>query len=106
MMLFRSADKKLAEIGFIRVEDEDSPAFELYRRINKKHECVQYLEINYSNDGCHSVLSYSRELHDRKYPGKTSVGLTAYEMRLCVRKMQELGWNTGKPKRRKKQCAN
>lgn len=95
MALFRIADKKLAEIGFIRVEDEDNPAFELYRRINKKRGYTQYLEINYSNDGRHSVLSYSRELHDRKYAGRTSVGLTAYEMRLCVRKMRELGWDTG-----------
>lgn len=103
MTLFRIADKKLAEIRFIKVEDHS--AIVTYRRVNKKLGYTQCLKFLRKADS-HVVQSYDCELHDRKRAGNMCVGLTAYEMELCIRKMRELGWKIDEPKRRKKKCAN
>ena len=101
MKLFKPVDKKLAEIGFIRVEDADDEAIVDYRRVNKKNGYTQRLELIYREGGHHIALSYNRELHNRKHVNDTPVGLTMYEMLLCVAKMREIGWTTKKPKRKK-----
>ena len=105
MILFRIADKKLAEIGFIKVEENETMT--MFRRVNKKLGYTQHLALIRDEDGQHIALSYDRGLRNRRdRVGDNADGLTVYEMKLCVRKMRELGWKTDKPKRRKKKCVN
>ena len=105
MTLFRIADKKLAEIGFIKVEENDTMT--MFHRVNKKLGYTQHLALIRGEDGQHIALSYDRGLRNRRdYARDNTDGLTMYEMKLCVRKMRELGWKIDKPKRRKKKCAS
>lgn len=100
MTLFRIADKKLAEIGFIKVEENETMT--MFRRVNKKLGYTQYLDLIRGGDGQHIALSYDRGLRNRRdYVGDNADGLTMYKMKLCLGKMRELGWKLEKPKRRK-----
>lgn len=90
MILFRIADKKLAEIGFIKVEENETMT--MFRRVNKKLGYTQHLALIRGENGQHIVLSYDRGLRNRRdHIGNNADGLTMYEMKLCVRKMRELG---------------
>lgn len=105
MILFRIADKKLAEIGFIKVEENDTMT--MFHRVNKKLGYTQYLALIRGEGGQHIALSYDHGLRNRRDRiGNNADGLTMYEMKLCIRKMREFGWKIDKPKRRKKKCAN
>ena len=105
MTLFRIADKRLPEIGFIKVEESETMT--IFRRVNKKLGYTQYLDLIRGGDGQHIALSYDRGLRNRRdHIGNNADGLTMYEMKLCIRKMRELGWKIDKPKRRKKKCVN
>lgn len=100
MILFEIADKKLAEIGFIK--DEETSNMVMYKRVNKKCGYTQRLALIHGDGGQHIMMAYNREIRNRKYLGNNADGLTMYEARLCLRKMRELGWKLEKPKRRKK----
>ena len=105
MILFKVADKRLAEIGFIKVEENETMT--MFRRVNKKLGYTQHLALIRGENGQHIALSYDRGLRNRRdHVGDNADGLTMYEMKLCVRKMRELGWKIDKPKRRKKKCVN
>ena len=48
--------------------------------------------------GQHIVQSYDENLTDTKGIGNTCVGLTMYEMKLCIKKMKQKGWKMIKEK--------
>lgn len=91
--MFRSIDKKLRKIGFVKEREDKFGA--LYERKNEKYNFVQVLHIAHKASGKHIVQSYDKELFDTKKIGNTCVGLTYYEMKLALKKMKQLGYHKG-----------
>lgn len=90
MKLFKSIDKKFAEIGFVKVDENKYGA--TYHRYVAKFDYVQTLDLMHKENGRHIVQSYDNNLKDQKNIGNTCVGLTMYEMKLCIKKMKQMGW--------------
>lgn len=90
MKLFKTVDKKLEEIGFVKMNENEYGAF--YHRTNLEFNFTQALDLCYKESGKHIVQSYDIHLQDAKGIGNTCVGLTMYEMKLCLKKMKQMGW--------------
>lgn len=90
MRIFKSIDEKFKDIGFKKVADDEYIVE--YMRKDKKFKYTQTLCICHKENGRHIVQSYDAELMDEKHIGCTNVGLTSYEMKLCIKKMKEKGW--------------
>ena len=88
MKLFKSTDEKFAEIGFVKVE-EDKYGVTYERYVGS---FIQKLAMIHKSNGKHIVQSYDPTLFDNKLIGNTSVGLSMYEIKLCFKKMKEMGW--------------
>ena len=94
MKLFKTIDEKFKEIGFIKVqEDEYGVSYERQHNVPKY---LQRLDILHKSSGRHIVQSYDPYLMDDKKIGNTCVGLTMYEMDLCIKKMKQMGWKIKK----------
>lgn len=91
MKLFKTIDEKFKEIGFVKVA-EDKKYYAHYQRTDKEYSFVQTLYLCHKENGRHIVQSYDENLMDAKGIGNTCVGLTMYEMKLCVKKMKKMGW--------------
>ncbi len=85
-------DKKFAKIGFIKVRENQYGA--TYERQNTEYGYTQVLAILHKACGRHIVASYDKELGDTEGIGHTCVGLTYYEMKLVLKKMKKLGYQT------------
>lgn len=94
MKLFKTVDEKLAEIGFVKVEEDQYGC--VYERKNKKYGYTQEIAILHKKSGRHILQSYDPDLGDSKGIGNTCVGLTGYEMKLFIKKMKQLGLYAGK----------
>ena len=94
MKLFKTVDEKFEEIGFVKVEE--GGYLTRYQRKNEKYNYVQTLDICRKSSGRHIVQSYDNDLNDQKNIGSTCVGLTMYEMELCIKKMKQMGWKVQK----------
>lgn len=90
MKLFKSVDEKFSDIGFVKVKENMYGA--TYERTNSEFNYIQRLDIVFKRSGRHIVQSYDPNLMDEKKIGNTCVGLTMYEMKLCIKKMKEMGW--------------
>lgn len=90
MKLFKTIDEKFAEIGFVKIK-EDKFGVE-YQRKNKQHGYTQMLHLVHKESGKHIVQSYDKDLMDDKRIGNTLVGLTMYEIKLCLKKMKQMKW--------------
>lgn len=90
MKLFKTVDEKFAEIGFVKVEENEYGV--IYKRKNNKYNYTQALALLYKYSGKHLIQSYDENLMDEKKIGNTCVGLTMYEAKLCVKKMKQMGW--------------
>lgn len=88
MKLFKTVDEKLAEIGFVK-EEEDKYGC-VYKRKDKEYNFTQKVFIG------HILQSYDPDLGDDKGIGNTCVGLTGYEMKLFIKKMKQLKMYAGK----------
>lgn len=91
--MLKIADKKLAKLGFKKVDDGLHVE---YQRYNKKYNFTQVLFLCHKQNGYHIVQSYDKDLMDEEKIGNICVGLTAYEMKLCLRKMKEKRWKIKK----------
>ena len=89
MKLFKTIDEKFEEIGFIKVEEKSG--YVHYQRYNKEYSYVHTLYFSWKSNGKHIVQSYDENLMDTKGIGNTCVGLSMYEMKLCIKKMKEKG---------------
>ena len=92
--MFKTVDEKFGEIGFAKLEE--SEYFVRYRRYNRKYDFIQHLDLVHNARGKHIVQSYDTHLFDEKKIGNTCVGLTMYEMKLCIKKMKQMGWKMRK----------
>ena len=90
MKLFKTVDEKFEEIGFVRIRDDEYGAS--YERKNAKFNYIQRLDLLRKSSGRHIVQSYDTHLMDEKKIGNTCVGLSMYEMKLCLKKMKQIGW--------------
>lgn len=94
MKLFKTVDEKLAEIGFVK-EEEDKYGC-AYKRKDKEYNFTQKVFIGHKKSGGHILQSYDPDLGDDKGIGNTCVGLTGYEMKLFIKKMKQLKMYAGK----------
>lgn len=90
MKLFKTLDQKFKEIGFEKIRENEFGA--TYKRNVEEFRYVQTLDILKKSSGRHIVQSYDGNLTDEKRIGHTCVGLTMYEMKLCIKKMKQMGW--------------
>ena len=90
MKLFKTVDEKFAEIGFVKVEENEYGA--TYKRKVDKYNYIQTLALLHKASGRHLIQSYDADLMDEKKIGNTCVGLTMYEAKLCIKKMKQMGW--------------
>lgn len=90
MRLFKTVDEKFAEIGFIKRAESECGI--IYERENRQHKFIHELALIHKKNGKHIIQSYDRELMDEKKIGNTCVGLTMYEITLCLKKMKQMGW--------------
>ena len=90
MKLFKSIDEKFAEIGFKKIKEDEFGA--RYERDVKEYRFTQTLDLLNKASGRHIVQSYDKALSDQKNIGNTCVGLSMYEMELCIKKMKQMGW--------------
>lgn len=84
--MFKSTDKKFEKLGFKKVDDGLHVEYEKY---NEKYNYTQVLALVHKQSGYHIVQSYDKSNGD-------CVGLTMYEMKLCLKKMKEKGWKIKK----------
>lgn len=94
--LFKNVDEKLAEIGFIKIEENEYGV--VYTRKNEKYKYTHKVSILRKSSGRHILQSYDADLFDAKNLGNTSIGLTGYEMKLFLKKMRKMGLYSGKEK--------
>jgi hypothetical protein len=94
MRLFKTVDEKFKEIGFKKFEENDY--FVRYQRYDKKYKFTQTLDLYHKESGKHIAYSCDENLSDTKGIGNTCVGLTMYEMKLCIKKMKQMGWKEKK----------
>lgn len=94
MKLFKTTDEKFKDIGFIKVKEDEYGV--VYERQNCSPKYLQKLDILHKSSGRHIVQSYDPYLMDDKKIGNTCVGLTMYEIKLCLKKMKEMGWKIQK----------
>lgn len=90
MFLFKSVDKKIEEMGF-KVVEENEYGVE-YERYNENYKYTQCVSILHKSSGRHILQSYDKELFDSKCIGNTCVELSGYEMKLFYKKMKKLGY--------------
>ena len=90
MKLFKTVDDRFEEIGFKKIEE--SYIFIRYQRYNEKYKYTQTLDLCHKATGKHIAYSCDNDLSDQKNIGNTCVGLTMYEMKLCIKKMRKMGW--------------
>lgn len=76
--------------NFIKVGENKYGA--IYERENTEFKFVHRIDLMHKKSGFHIVQSYDPALGDEKGLGNTGVGLTMYEMKLCLKKMKQMGW--------------
>lgn len=94
MKIFKSIDDKFEAIGFKKI-DEDCYGV-MYEREVPEFKFIQVLDLIHKSSGNHIVQSYDKNLRDTEGIGNTCVGLTMYEMKLCLKKMKKIGWKVKK----------
>ena len=94
MKLFKSIDKKFEDIGFVKCKENEYGV--TYERNNNTYNYTQRLDLIHKSNGSHIVQSYDTHLMDGDMTGNTCVGLTMYEIKLCLKKMKEMGWKIKK----------
>jgi hypothetical protein len=90
MKLFKNIDEKFAEIGFKKLED--NKYIVSYERKDIVYNYTQRLDIVHKKSGRHIIQSYDPDSSVFKNVGNTCVGITSYEAKLCIKKMQQKGW--------------
>ena len=87
MKLFKTVDEKIADIGFVKV-NESKYGVDYERKDGK---FTQVVSIRHKRSGRHILQSYDKDMKDEYGVGNTCVGLTGYEMKLFLKKMKQIG---------------
>lgn len=83
MFLFKSVDKKIEELGFKKVKEDQHGV--TYERYNDKFESIQCVDILYKSTGGFILHSYGKNLCYAQ-----DIGLTDYEEKLFDKKMDKM----------------
>jgi hypothetical protein len=90
MKHLKLADKAFKLIGFTKTYENKF----LIRYERETIYYTQVIDINCKAKGLHLIKSYEK---DKLIEGHSIiVGMTGYQMELCLRKMKEIGWKFGK----------
>lgn len=89
MILFKTVDEKIAELGFNKIREDEYGAE--YERYVEKYGYTHKVDILHKKSGRHILQSYDPNLFDEKRIGNCCVGLTWYELKLFNKKMKKLG---------------
>jgi len=89
MKLFKNVDEKLSDIGFVKTSENQYGA--TYERKNEKYNYVQAIDFMHKENGNHIFQSYQKNVNSDGF--NNVVGLTAYEIKLALKKMHQLGLN-------------
>ena len=87
MKLIKTIDERFAEIGFVKVKENEYSAN--YER-NTKYGYIQCLDLVNKASGFHIIQSYEKGLNTDGF--NNCVGITMYEAKLCRKKMKLMGW--------------
>ena len=90
MKFFKSVDDKLADIGFVKVDDTEFDV--IYERENTQYGYTQRLALLPKRSGRHIIQSYQKDLNKSCF--NNMVGLTVYEAELAIKKMKKKGWRS------------
>lgn len=91
MKLFKNIDEKFAQIGFLKVCENEFGA--KYERLSKRGY-IQRVDLVRKQSGLHLIQSYEAGVNSDGF--NNCVGLTMYEARLCLIKMRRMGWRVTK----------
>lgn len=91
MNFFKSVDEKFAEIGLVKVEESDYVAS--YER-KTKFGYTQCVDLVHKASGFHLIQSYEKGVNTDGF--SNAVGMNMYEVRLCLKKMKQMGWKEKK----------
>ncbi len=89
MKIKKTVDEKLADIGFVKVNENKHGVD--YERKDGKFNYTQVVSIVHKRSGRHILQSYDKDMKDEYGVGNTCVGLTGYEMKLFLKKMKQIG---------------
>ena len=87
MKLFKSIDRRLADIGLVKVKELSYRVS--YQRVAESGY-VQRIELVYKATGRHIIQSY--QMGCNKDGFNNCVGISMYEARLLYKKMRSKGW--------------
>lgn len=89
MFLFKSVDKKIEELGFEKVKEDQHGV--TYKRYDNKFGYTQCVDILHVCSGATILQSYyDKRSIDPANIGSTCVGLTSYEAKLFNKKMDKM----------------
>lgn len=86
--MFKNVDKKLAEIGFVKIKEDQYGAS--YERNMEQYHYVQSLDLLHKASGKHIIQSSQKGVNSDGL--NNMVGLTMYETKLALKKMKKMGW--------------
>ena len=81
MKLFKTVDEKFEEIGYTKISEHHLEGVKYKRKLENGD--TQIISIRYGFGGEHSVI---------KSIGQTNNAITVYEMKLCIKKIKQMGW--------------
>lgn len=84
--MFKNADKLLEKLGFEKIEESKFGVS--YRKENKEYNFIQRLDICHKASGNHLFQSYVEGINSDGF--NNCVGLTYPEMKVAMKKYQEL----------------
>jgi len=90
MKFLKSVDDKLADIGFVKVDDTEFSV--IYERKNTEYGYTQRLVLLPKRSGGPIIRSYQKDLNKSNF--NNMVGLTVIEAELAVKKIQQKGWRS------------
>lgn len=91
LKLFKSIDEKFAGIGLMKVKENEFGAS--YER-KTKFGYTQCVDLVNKASGFHLIQSYEEGVNKDGF--NNCVGLNMYEVRLCLKKMKQMGWKQKK----------
>ena len=87
-MMITNIDKKLAKLGFIKVE-EDKEYIVRYER-KEKQGFIHCLDIVHKANGGHLIQSYQKDTNQEGF--NNMCGLTTEETTLALMKLRKMKW--------------
>ena len=90
-MLFKSADRELEKLGFVKERDEDNKESKYgvsYIKNVPEYNYKQVLAIMCKSNGRHLIQSYEESVNSDSF--NNCVGLTYKEMKAVMRKYREM----------------